>query len=255
MMAAAMENLVTERQRRYLAYLLRLWQIQDKGKIGWRASLENAHTGEKLAFAHLDELVAFLRERIGLAPPAEQPGRSMNAHPRQIPYRRRRIRMNMENRFAVLLLMIVTLLLLVACGAPQPAATDPPIAMDTTAPTDTPIPPDTPVPTSAPAVTDTAFPTDTPIPTEPPPPPTETPEPQPEDRTWPTKRESLCHGLRSPDRPGAAVLRLRRVCQVAWRGSTEMRTQGARRMGLRCGPEPAGALGGCPSRHLQPGCL
>ena len=64
-----MENLVTERQRPYLAYLLRLWQTQHKGEIGWRASLENAHTGEKLAFAHLDELVAFLRERIGPAPP------------------------------------------------------------------------------------------------------------------------------------------------------------------------------------------
>ena len=68
-----MENLVTERQTQYLAYLLRLWQTQDKGEIGWRASLENAHTGEKLAFAHLDELVVFLRERIGLAAPAERP--------------------------------------------------------------------------------------------------------------------------------------------------------------------------------------
>ena len=62
---------MTERQRPYLAYLLRLWQIQDNGQIDWRASLENAHTGEKLAFAHLDELVAFLRARIGLAPPVE----------------------------------------------------------------------------------------------------------------------------------------------------------------------------------------
>ena len=70
MVAAATENLVTERQRPYQAYLLRLWQIQDKGKIGWRASLENAHTGEKLAFAHLDELVAFLREQVSLALPA-----------------------------------------------------------------------------------------------------------------------------------------------------------------------------------------
>jgi hypothetical protein len=68
-----MENLVTERQRPYLAYLLRLWQIQDKGEIGWRASLENAHTGEKLAFAQLDELVAFLRQQAGRAPPAERP--------------------------------------------------------------------------------------------------------------------------------------------------------------------------------------
>ena len=74
MVAAATENLVTERKRPYLAYLLRLWQVQDKGKIGWRASLENAHTGEKLAFAQLDELVVFLRERTGLAPPAERLG-------------------------------------------------------------------------------------------------------------------------------------------------------------------------------------
>ena len=72
MTAAATENLVTERQRPYLAYLLRLWQIQDKEETGWRASLENAHTGEKLAFADLDQLIAFLRERIGLAPPAER---------------------------------------------------------------------------------------------------------------------------------------------------------------------------------------
>ena len=61
---------MTERQRPYLAYLLRLWQIQNKGKISWRASLENAHTGEKLAFAHLDQLVAFLREQVSLAPHA-----------------------------------------------------------------------------------------------------------------------------------------------------------------------------------------
>jgi hypothetical protein len=70
--AVTTENLVIERQRPYLAYLLRLWQVQDKGKIGWRASLENAHTDEKLAFAQLDELVVFLRERTGLAPAAER---------------------------------------------------------------------------------------------------------------------------------------------------------------------------------------
>ena len=61
-----------ERQRPYLAYLLRLWQVQEKGGIGWRASVENAHTGEKVGFAHLDELVAFLRERTGLVPPEER---------------------------------------------------------------------------------------------------------------------------------------------------------------------------------------
>jgi hypothetical protein len=79
----------------------------------------------------------------------------------------------MENRFVVLFLMTVTLLLLAACRAPQPTAMEPPIAVDTTAPTGTPLP------------TDTSIPTDTPAP------PTGTPEPQPEDRTWPTKRESF----------------------------------------------------------------
>jgi hypothetical protein len=73
----------------------------------------------------------------------------------------------------VLVLMMATLLLLAACGAPQPTVTEPPVAVDTAVPTDTPLP------------------THTPIPTEPPAPPTETPEPQPEDRTWPTKRESF----------------------------------------------------------------
>jgi hypothetical protein len=55
----------------YLAYLLRLWREKGGGRTRWRASLEDPHTGEKLGFAHLDELVAFLRERTGLAPPAE----------------------------------------------------------------------------------------------------------------------------------------------------------------------------------------
>lgn len=62
-----------ERQRPYLAYLLRLWQVHNEGEIGWRASVENAHTGEKVSFAHLDQLVTFLRERTGLAPPTVVP--------------------------------------------------------------------------------------------------------------------------------------------------------------------------------------
>jgi hypothetical protein len=99
--------------------------------------------------------------------------------------------MNTGNRSTVLLSMTENLLFLGACGAAQPAATEPPIAVATTAPTDTPLPPDTPVRTGTPVVTDTALPADTQIPTEPPAPPTETPEPQPEDRTWPTKRESF----------------------------------------------------------------
>jgi hypothetical protein len=57
----------------YFAYLLRLWRETDGGTARWRASLQDPHSGKKLGFAHLDELVAFLRERTGLAPPAESP--------------------------------------------------------------------------------------------------------------------------------------------------------------------------------------
>lgn len=55
----------------YLAYLLRLWREKGEEMTRWRASVEDPHSGEKLGFADLDELVAFLRERTGLAPPAE----------------------------------------------------------------------------------------------------------------------------------------------------------------------------------------
>jgi hypothetical protein len=96
----------------------------------------------------------------------------------------------MKSKCCFLLVGLSLLLLLTSCGSTEPAATslpatEPPIAPNSPAPTDTAFA------TSTPAVTDTVLPTDTPIPTEPPSPPTETPEPQPEDRTWPTKRESF----------------------------------------------------------------
>ncbi len=54
-----------DRKRRYLAYLLRLWQVWDKGQTVWRASVENAHTGEQRGFAGLAELFAFLENESG----------------------------------------------------------------------------------------------------------------------------------------------------------------------------------------------
>jgi hypothetical protein len=59
----------------YFAYLLRLWREKGGETARWRASLQDPHSGERVGFAHLDELVAFLRERTGLAPPAESPKR------------------------------------------------------------------------------------------------------------------------------------------------------------------------------------
>jgi hypothetical protein len=70
-------NGVTQEQKRsgevagYVSYLLRLWREKGEQTTRWRASLQDPHSGDRVGFAHLDELVAFLREQIGLAPPAE----------------------------------------------------------------------------------------------------------------------------------------------------------------------------------------
>jgi hypothetical protein len=54
---------MTTKPRRYLAYMLRLWQAADEGEPAWRASLESSHTGERRGFAGLEALFAFLEEQ------------------------------------------------------------------------------------------------------------------------------------------------------------------------------------------------
>ena len=56
---------MTEEQREYQSYLLRLWRTSHNGKPGWRASLESAQTGERYGFADLVSLFAFLEEQTG----------------------------------------------------------------------------------------------------------------------------------------------------------------------------------------------
>lgn len=47
----------------YVAYMLRLWQAGSRGGLPvWRASLENPHTGERLAFGDEEALFAFLTD-------------------------------------------------------------------------------------------------------------------------------------------------------------------------------------------------
>lgn len=55
-------NRMSEGQRRYLSYLLRLWQIESQGQLVWRASLQEARTGERRGFPDLEALIAYLRE-------------------------------------------------------------------------------------------------------------------------------------------------------------------------------------------------
>jgi hypothetical protein len=64
-------------KRRYLSYLLRLWQDSGGDLPGdepapWRASLEIPQSGDRLGFASLADLFAFLENKTG--PPA-MPGR------------------------------------------------------------------------------------------------------------------------------------------------------------------------------------
>jgi hypothetical protein len=54
-------------RRKYVAYLLRLWQVRDKGQVAWRASTENVHTGEQRGFAGLADLFTFFEGEVGQA--------------------------------------------------------------------------------------------------------------------------------------------------------------------------------------------
>ena len=73
-----------KQQRRYLAYLLRLWQEGGSpagdplgDPLGealgdpplWRASLEWPQSGDAKAFASLEDLFAFLEKETRLSPP------------------------------------------------------------------------------------------------------------------------------------------------------------------------------------------
>ena len=67
------------RHEAYVAYMLRLWQAGSRdGQPVWRASLENPHTGERLAFgdtkalfAFLADLTAFRAETVGTSEASE----------------------------------------------------------------------------------------------------------------------------------------------------------------------------------------
>jgi hypothetical protein len=60
-----MDNIPREAGGRagYLSYLLRLWRA-DEAQAGWRASLHDPRTGERLGFATLDDLVEYLRHQV-----------------------------------------------------------------------------------------------------------------------------------------------------------------------------------------------
>jgi hypothetical protein len=54
------------------SYLLRLWPASSAGTRVWRASLTNVQTGERIGFADLASLLAFLEAQTGAALPADE---------------------------------------------------------------------------------------------------------------------------------------------------------------------------------------
>jgi hypothetical protein len=70
---------MTERQPDYFSYLLRLWRVSRRGSSQagdeealWRASLQDPLTDERVNFASLEDLVAFLRRQMGLVSDADR---------------------------------------------------------------------------------------------------------------------------------------------------------------------------------------
>jgi hypothetical protein len=53
---------MADTQRRYRAFLLRLWQERSGGQWVWRASLEDPHSNVRQGFADLERLSAYLEE-------------------------------------------------------------------------------------------------------------------------------------------------------------------------------------------------
>ena len=51
---------MAEEQSNYASYLLRLWRAEEDGQPVWRASLESTMDGQRLNFASLEALIAFL---------------------------------------------------------------------------------------------------------------------------------------------------------------------------------------------------
>ena len=72
------ETVKTTEQQRYLAYMVRLWQVSSDGEVTWRASLESPHTGERHGFANLETLFAFLEERTGSRPKRKEQRRDVS---------------------------------------------------------------------------------------------------------------------------------------------------------------------------------
>ncbi|TFH46616.1 MAG: hypothetical protein E4H01_09665 [Lysobacterales bacterium] len=73
-------------KKRYLSYLLRLWQVSGSDLPNgdqqlWRASLETPQDGDRLAFASSDALFAFLENETGSSSSSLEHGDEESSQP------------------------------------------------------------------------------------------------------------------------------------------------------------------------------
>jgi hypothetical protein len=52
-------------EKRYIAYMLRLWRVNSAGLPDWQASLEDPHSGKQIGFADLFSLFSYLKDQTG----------------------------------------------------------------------------------------------------------------------------------------------------------------------------------------------
>jgi hypothetical protein len=63
-------------EKRYVAYLLRLWRVNNAEHSDWQASLEDPHNGKQTGFADLASLFVYLKDQTQPGPMDEEiPGR------------------------------------------------------------------------------------------------------------------------------------------------------------------------------------
>ncbi len=56
----------------YLSFMLRLYRVDEKEEPVWRMSLESSLTRERVGFASLEDLFAFLQQQMGMMSGADR---------------------------------------------------------------------------------------------------------------------------------------------------------------------------------------
>jgi hypothetical protein len=56
---------MSDSRKAYFSYLLRMWRAGDETDGEWRASMENAQTGEREVFSGVEAVVDFIRQQAG----------------------------------------------------------------------------------------------------------------------------------------------------------------------------------------------